>query len=239
MEEKFYWTARFFSDGRAIESKYFETQAARDVFVSEHSKWKKRGKICAENLEKHLRGVTEMNWTDEVSAKLKRKNQVLFAKDSEYLQDLVLLFQGQDHRVMALWALDLAAESTAQLEEKYPEERRPREALKAAREWVAGNVKMRFAQRKILDCHAVAKEITCKEDIASCHAIGQACAVVHTAGHAIGYPIYDLTALICKYGIENCAEAVEQRKQEYIDKLLYWNAHLCDYQGTWADFMLK
>ena len=98
---------------------------------------------------------------------------------------------------------------------------------------------MRLAQRKILDCHAFAKEIEDKEDIAICHSIGQAYAVVHTAGHAIGYPIYDLTAIIYRYGIENCKDAVEQRKQEYIKRVIYWNEHLCDYKGAWADFMLK
>lgn len=180
-----------------------------------------------------------MDWMDEVSAKLKKKNQVLFAKDSAYLQDLMTLFQEQSHRVMALWAFDFALESIIRIEAKYPEESRPREALKAAQDWAAGNIKMRLAQRKILDCHAFAKEIECKEDIAVCHSIGQACAVVHTAGHAIGYPLYDLTAIIYRHGIENCVEAVEQRKQAYIHKLIYWNEHLCDNQETWADFMLK
>lgn len=74
---------------------------------------------------------------------------------------------------------------------------------------------MHLAQRKILDCHAVTKEMENKEDIAICHSIGQACAVVHTARHAIGYALYDLTALIYKYGIENCKDVVEQRKQEF------------------------
>ena len=97
---------------------------------------------------------------------------------------------------MALWAFDFAAETIEKLEKKYPEEIRPREALEAAQAWAAGNIKMRPAQRKILDCHAFAKEIHCKEDIAMCHAVGQACAVVHTAGHAIGFPIYDLTSII-------------------------------------------
>lgn len=180
-----------------------------------------------------------MDWREEVSARLKRKNQVLFAKDSPYLQDLTLLFQGQVHRVMVLWALDLAAESVAQLEAVYPTESRPREALEAARAWAAGEIKMRPAQRKILDCHAVAKELTDKTDIAACHAVGQACAVVHTAGHAIGYPIYDLTSLVYHHGLEGCGEAVERRKQVYIEKLLYWNAHLTDYHGPWAPFLLK
>ena len=180
-----------------------------------------------------------MDWLDEVRIRLKKRNQILFAKDTEYLQDLTMLFRDQNHRIMVLWALDLAAESVAELEEKYPDEIRLREALEAARAWAAGKIKMRLAQRKILDCHAFAKEIDSKEDIALCHAIGQACAVVHTAGHAMGYPMYELSAIVYRLGIESCAEAVEQRKQEYINKLFYWNERVCDYEGEWADFMLK
>ena len=180
-----------------------------------------------------------MDWLDEVRIKLKKRNQVLFAKDMEYLQDLTMLFREQSHKTMVLWALDLAAESVAKLEEKYPDETRPREALEAAQAWAAGMIKMRPAQRKILNCHAFAKEIGSKEDIALCHAIGQACAVVHTAGHAIGYPMYELSAIVYRLGIESCAEAVEQRKREYINKLFYWNEHIDDYEGEWAYFMLK
>ena len=180
-----------------------------------------------------------MDWLDEVRTKIKRKNQVLFVKDAAFLQDLAMLFREQSHQTMVLWALELAAESVARLEEKYPDETRPREALEAARDWAAGNIKMRLAQRKILDCHAFAKELDSKEDIALCHAVGQACAVVHTAGHAMGYPMYDLSAIVYRLGVENCREAVEQRKQEYIEKLFYWNAHVDDYAGEWADFMLR
>ena len=66
---------------------------------------------------------------------------------------------------------------------------------------------------------------------------GQACAVVHTAGHAIGYPAYDLTSLVYKLGIENCLEQIEYRKQSYIDKLFFWERHISDYLGPWADFL--
>ena len=179
------------------------------------------------------------SWLDEARAKLNKGNQVLFAKDAAFLQDLRMLSRNESHRTMVLWALDLAAASVAKLEEKHPGEARPREALEAARDWAAGKIKMRLAQRKILDCHAFAKEIACKEDIALCHAIGQACAVVHTAGHVIGYPMYDLSAIIYRLGIESCTEAIEQRKQVYIDKLFYWHAHVGDHEGEWAEFMLK
>ena len=150
-----------------------------------------------------------------------------------------MLLREQSHRIVVLWALDFAAESVAKLEEKYSDEPRPRAALEAARAWAEGKIKMRLAQRKILDCHAFAKEIDSKEDIALCHAIGQACAVVHTVGHAMGYPMYELSAIIYRLGVENCSEAVERRKQEYIQKLFYWTEHVGDYEGEWADFMLK
>lgn len=98
---------------------------------------------------------------------------------------------------------------------------------------------MPVAKRAILDCHAVAKEIDDKEAIALCHAVGQACAVVHTVGHALGFPIYDLTATICRCGSDDFASAVLARKNDYIDKLFYWREHSSDPVYTWAPFMLK
>lgn len=92
---------------------------------------------------------------------------------------MIMLFHNQNYRTITLWAFDFATESIAKLEEKYPSEKRPREALEASQDWAAGRIKMRLAQRKILDCYAFAKEINYKEDIAICHAIGQAYAIVH------------------------------------------------------------
>lgn len=178
-----------------------------------------------------------MDWLEEVKERYRRKNQILFGKDSEFLWDLRMLLEGQSHTVLTLWALDLAEETVGVLKERYPEETRPEQALLAAKDWAAGKVKMRFAQRKILDCHAVAKELNDPADIALCHAVGQACAVVHTAGHAMGYPMYELTALVCRYGLEGCQERVEERKQEYISRLFYWIAHEKDGKRTWAAFM--
>ena len=209
-----------------------EIQALREAGFSSVeilNRWGATATLRAEN----------MDWLDEARIKLKRKNQVLFSKDSEFLQDLAMLFCDQNRRVMALWAFDLAAGSVAKLEERCPDEKRPREALEAARAWAAGEIKMRLAQRKILDCHALAKELQSKEDIALCHAIGQACAVVHTVGHAMGYPMYELSAIIYRLGIDDCAQAVRQRKREYIEKLLYWSEHEHEYGGRWAAFMRK
>lgn len=180
-----------------------------------------------------------VDWMDEVRARRGRGNQVLFAKDSAYLQELRWLFREQDHRVMVLWAFDFAEESIRRLEARYPGETRPREALDAARAWAEGGIKMRLAQQRILACHAFAKEIDRREDIAICHAIGQACAVVHTAGHAIGYPIYDLTAVIYEYGMEHCREMVAARMQAYLERLLYWREHWMEDDRAWAAFLCR
>lgn len=94
-------------------------------------------------------------------------------------------------------------------------------------------------KNQLMDCYAFAKELTCKANIAACHAVGQACSVVHTSEHAIGCPVYDLTSIVYRLGADVCTETVERRKQEYIDKLFYWHEHLRDHKDGWADFMLK
>jgi len=179
-----------------------------------------------------------VNWLNEVQNRIKRKNQILFAKNSEFIADLAALIQEQNHRTMVLWAFEFADEAVHKLIERYPNEKRLESAVLISKDWAAGKVKMPVAQYAILQAHAVAKEIESLEDIALCHAIGQACGVVHTKGHALGFPIYDLTAIIRHYGVPECKKIVEERKQQYIDRIYYWREHYKDYPYEWADFMM-
>lgn len=178
-----------------------------------------------------------MSWIDEVAASYKRGNQVLFAKDAELLEELQDLLAHQERKVVTLWALDFADETAAQLHVLYPRDARPQEAVDAARAWATGAITMQPARQKILACHACAKEWDSQEAIALCHAVGQACSVVHTVKHALGYPLYDLTALVRHYGIDACIPYVEARTQDYSERLLYWREHVRDYQGSWASFL--
>ena len=180
-----------------------------------------------------------MYWLDEVEKRLKQKNQILFSKDTELLQELIRLIPQQDHRAIILWALEFAKGTAEILTLKYPGEIRPKTAVESARQWAEGKIKMPEAQQAILHCHAFAKEISNLEDIALCHAVGQACSVVHTSGHAIGYPMYELTAMVRKYGISRCQAPVEKRNQEYLDRLFYWQDHYRAYPGEWAKFLCK
>ena len=180
-----------------------------------------------------------MDWMAETSERLRRHNQILFSQDSPLLAPLLLLLERQDRRTVVLWALELAEESAAVLSQRYPHEDRPQAAVDASRSWAAGLIKMPFAKRAILQCHALAKELSSQEDIALCHAVGQACSTVHTPGHALGYPIYELTAIVRRLGLDHCREAVETRAEDYCRRLLYWEAHWREAPGPWASFLTK
>lgn len=180
-----------------------------------------------------------MDWLQEVQQKIKRKNQILFSKECPLFVQLNLLLAQQNHRAVVLWALELAEEAVSCLQERHPQDSRPTDALAVTRLWAAGKVKMPVAKKEILRCHKMAKELSSLEDIALCHAIGQACGTVHTVGHALGFPIYELTAIVRKLGVDNCRNAVEERIRQYIARLVYWQEHEPDCNGEWAKFMLK
>lgn len=57
-------------------------------------------------------------WLAEVKATAKRKNQILFSKDSVLLDELCQLIAQANRRVLVLWALELAEESARVLAEK-------------------------------------------------------------------------------------------------------------------------
>lgn len=170
-----------------------------------------------------------MFWLDEVRAHLKRRNRILFSKDCELLRPLAEELSTATHLAAALWALDFARQIADELARRYPADSRPLDAVEGARAWAAGKIKMPLAQRLILDCYAMAKELDDAADAALCHAVGQACAVVHTAGHALGLPMYELRAIVYRLGVDNCAQAVEARAAEYCDRLAFWKVHEQDY----------
>ncbi len=110
-----------------------------------------------------------------------------------------------------MWALDFARLTLAQFESKYPNEYRPRICLELCEAWARGRIKMPTAKRAILDSHAVAKEIDDSGYGALCHAIGHAGATVHVGAHALGLAMYELTAMVLKYGRDNFQDPVSEK----------------------------
>ena len=174
----------------------------------------------------------------DVELKIKKKNALLFSRQSECLHSLKKLIEQQKHRTLVLWALDCAKIPLAQFEEKYPRESRPREALELSEAWSRGKVKMPIAKRAILDAHAVAKEIDDREYGALCHAIGHAGGTVHVETHALGLPIYELTALVLRFGRDGYREPASEKIGYYCERLVYWQENIDKLEREWADFLL-
>ncbi len=147
--------------------------------------------------------------------------------------------QLQNRRILIMWALDCARLPLQQFEAKYPYEHRPRICLKACESWARGKIKIPEAKRAILDSHAVAKEIDDAVYGALCHAIGHAGATVHVKTHALGLPIYELTALVLKYGQDDFLIPINEKINYYYDCLQYWQGNIDKYGFKWANFLLK
>jgi len=165
---------------------------------------------------------------------------MLFDRNSECLQPLLRLIEKQKHQTLVLWALEYAQELTNKFEEKYPNEHRPREAVKAGRAWAQGKIKMPAAKKAICAVHNAATQIA--NDIVYCsiaRAIGHAVATVHVETHAIGGPIYALTALVYENSQENVSVVVVKECSRLHERLLYWEANIDSLQMPWANFLLR
>lgn len=103
------------------------------------------------------------------------------------------------------------------------------------RRWAAGEIKMPQAKRAVLACHAAAKELSGSWAVAMCHAVGQGVSAVHVREHAMGLPIYELTAIVRAHPGDYEAPALEKtaRNLEWLD---FWKqADLSAY--AWAKFL--
>lgn len=175
---------------------------------------------------------------DDVREKYRRKNQLLFSRESACLQDLIRLICLQKHRTIVLWAFTCAEHPVALLKRAYPDDTRPEEAVRVCRMWAEGCVKMPEARKAILQVHAMACEVETPRDCALCHAVGQACSAVHTEAHAVGLVFYELTAIVRELGIDACEQAVDEKINYYISTLKDCQAEIDFQNRSWAAFLL-
>lgn len=174
-----------------------------------------------------------MDWRTVVYENIKRKRKILFDKDNPLISGLRARLETGDRRAAVMWALRVSEDAVSQLETHCPAEQRPRKCLASARLWAQGILKMPAAKSDILACHAAAKEMDDPADAALCHAAAQGCSTVHTARHAIGFAMYELTSITLRYGIE----AAERRAEEYSAVYDYIAANTESFKGEWADFL--
>lgn len=108
-------------------------------------------------------------------------------------QEFWIFFNVDDHKALALWAADCAERVLPFFEKKYPNDTRPREAIRILREWVkTGKFSMAVIRGVSLAAHAAAREVKEEDQAArfAARAAGQAVATAHVPTHAIGPALY-------------------------------------------------
>jgi len=179
----------------------------------------------------------DMNLFFDVETRIKKGNKLFFSQDSVCLQNLIKLLNSQNHRVLVMWALNCAKLTVKCFESKFPQELRPRVCLELCEQWACGKIKMAMAKQAILEAHAVAKELDDTQYGSLCHAIAHAGATVHVGSHALGLPLYELTALVLKHDFKDFQKPVSAKIDDYINRLLYWEKHTDQSGMVWARFL--
>jgi len=104
-------------------------------------------------------------------------------------------FDDADHRALAIWAADCAERVLRFFEAKYPKDRRPRDAIEAARAWTRGELRVGLVRVAAVAAHAAARDAVEGAPRAAARAAGQAAAVAHLPGHARHAAAYAVKAV--------------------------------------------
>lgn len=132
------------------------------------------------------------------------------------------LMTSTDHRTLALWGRDCAERVMPYFEERYPQDDRPRNALRTLQTWIeTGVFNMDAIRRASLASHAAARDVG--EDNAArsaARATGQAVATAHVPTHSVGAAIYALQAIYRTTGPPEAEAAVAKEREWQYQHLL-------------------
>ena len=177
---------------------------------------------------------------EAVETRIHNKNKILFAKSDPQLEKLATRLEQTSKRVAILWALEQATRIVMELDFKYPDNDLFDQSLNLASMWMQGQIKMPQAKKAILALHQLATSFESSPDTyldgLKIRALAHGLATIHSQRHAIGLPLYYLSALVMRN--RDCYDlAVETRIAQYHDSLEYYQSHLDQCQVTWAKFL--
>ena len=149
-------------------------------------------------------------------------------------QEFWLFFNRNDHKALALWAAECAEHVLPLFDDKYPQDTRPRDAIRTLREWVrTGTFSMPVIRGASLGAHAAAKDVQENAKAASltAHAAGQAVGTAHVATHAFGSALYALKAVAATNPADPKTAIAEER--------VWQTRHLPENLREWVDSHMK
>lgn len=81
---------------------------------------------------------------------MEKKKSNSFFKGKCLFTGLTGRYQKQSHQTLVLWAMKFVEEIVITLENKYPDDNRPRVAIEKTRQWARGDIKMPEAKKLYL-----------------------------------------------------------------------------------------
>lgn len=155
-----------------------------------------------------------MDFRDILEKRIKSNHTILFNKDDLCIHNFRKYLYNFPRDVITLWVLDMVEETVKLLEERYPNDIKPRTALNYAK----------YGDKKdytiLYNIKIATLSMISSEDIAHYYAVCQAClAVTNQIDYVIEYAICDLTSIIFKNGVENCNDLITQRIKYYTERL--------------------
>lgn len=167
--------------------------------------------------------------------------KLLVTRESACLQPIRELIEKQKHRTLVLWCIECAERVLRIFEEKYPQDKRPREAVEAAKAWARGEIKMHVAKKAAHAAHNAATAVA-EENPAACaaaRAMGHVVGTVHVETHAMGLVMYGITAFVYAAEQKDADDVIAKECNWLYDRLLYWEANIDKVDTKWASFLLK
>ena len=166
--------------------------------------------------------------------------KLLVTRESACLQPIRKLIEKQKHRTLILWSIECAERVLPIFEEKHPQDKRPREAVEAAKAWAHGKIKMPVAKKTAHAAHNAATAVA--EDPAACaaaRAMGHVVGTVHVETHAMGFVMYAITSFVYAAEQKDVDNVLAKECNWLYDRLLYWEANIGKVDTTWASFLLN
>ncbi|MGE5480683.1 MAG: putative immunity protein [Chloroflexota bacterium] len=152
-----------------------------------------------------------------------KARKMLTNYEAPYIQALMRLIETQSKSTLANWAVDYSERIILPIYKKsYPDDARPQNALEAARQWLAGAIKLPAAKAVILECHEAAREAEAAPAAqAAARTIGQAASTIHSATHCIGLAFYGALAVAYdELGVKAPWAQLESRAAEECERML-------------------
>jgi hypothetical protein len=132
--------------------------------------------------------------------RMSKPRKMLSDKNAPYLRSLMALIETQSKDTIAHWCIDYCEAHILPIYEiSFPGDVRPRHALDAANDWLAGKIKLPEVKKIILEeAHAAARELDVNAypaELAAARCCGQCAATIHAPTHSLGLALYGALAI--------------------------------------------